>query len=183
MTTIGEQTLSTRDEIMDFRNPRLIDRRGQRFGYLTVLRRAPDKGRHRYWQCVCDCGRLTTVAATNLQGGQVKSCGCERSELISQATTVHGQRQTRLYSTWCGMKARCLRASHKDFADYGGRGITIHPTWQRDFRPFSAYVCALPHFGEAGRSLDRINPDGNYEPGNVRWATGTEQRLNRRKPR
>ena len=90
-----------------------------------------------------------------------------------------GRSRTRLYGIWHGMKARCYRPSHVAYASYGGRGVRVHPAWLASFEAFRRDV------GEplsAIHSLDRIDNDGHYEPGNVRWATPAEQMANRRRP-
>lgn len=92
----------------------------------------------------------------------------------------HGLIHHRLYRIWGCMKTRCLNPKDEHFPLYGGRGITICDEWKDDFQAFYDYVSLLPHFGEKGYSLDRINNDGNYEPDNVRWATATEQANNKR---
>lgn len=79
------------------------------------------------------------------------------------------------------MRNRCFKTSHKNYKDYGGRGITVCKEWNESFQAFYDYVSQLPHFGEEGYSLDRIDNDGNYEPSNVKWSTWNEQANNRRK--
>lgn len=91
-------------------------------------------------------------------------------------------KHTKLYHVWDSIKYRCNNPHYPRWKDYGGRGIKICDEWASNFQAFFDYVSALPHFGEPGYSIDRINNDGNYEPGNVRWATRTEQNRNRRKP-
>ena len=86
----------------------------------------------------------------------------------------------KIYRTWQGMKQRCFQQTHKSFKHYGGRGITVCEEWKNSFQAFYEYVSQLPHFGEKGYSIDRINNEGNYEPGNVKWSTQKEQISNRR---
>lgn len=155
---------------------------GQKFGRLTVLEITDRRiGGNVVWLCVCECGKQTEVKAGNLQSGMTKSCGCLRSEKSTVTHTTHGKRNTNLSMVWQSMKQRCLNPNNKSFKNYGGRGITICDEWKNDFQAFYDYVSVLPHFGEAGYSLDRINNDGNYEPNNVRWATAKEQSNNKRK--
>lgn len=88
--------------------------------------------------------------------------------------------ESKIYSVWENMKTRCFNIKSKDYPGYGARGITVCPEWKNDFQAFYDCVSQLAHFGEAGYSLDRIDNDGNYEPGNVRWTTAKEQANNRR---
>ena len=90
---------------------------------------------------------------------------------------------SKINGVWKDMKKRCFNTNCKAFEDYGGRGITVCQEWQDSFETFYGYVSQLPHFGEPGYSLDRINNDGNYEPGNVKWSTCKEQNNNRRNTR
>ena len=93
----------------------------------------------------------------------------------------HGGKGTRLYRIWLNMKNRCYNPRTPRFHDYGGRGITVCDEWKDNFQAFYDYVSQLSHYGEEGYTLDRINNEGNYEPGNVRWATKKEQASNRRR--
>lgn len=98
---------------------------------------------------------------------------------------THGLSKTKIYRTWCGMRNRCFNTNVKCYNRYGGRGITVCDEWAGSdgFKAFYDYVSKLEHFGEDGYTLDRINNNGNYEPGNVRWATVKEQARNRRSNR
>jgi hypothetical protein len=155
---------------------------GKRFGRLTVIADAGNtKTGMKMWECKCDCGNITVVRGTHLREGSIKSCGCIRREETSRRFATHRKKNTRIYRTWRNMKTRCYNPKCKYFKDYGGRGIAICEEWMNSFESFFAYVSQLPHFGEEGRSIDRINNNGNYEPGNVRWATAKEQRANQRK--
>ena len=154
---------------------------GERFGRLTVIDRtvnSPD-GKAQF-KCQCDCGNIVTVRARNLRCGLTRSCGCLFQ--INHFKT-HEQSKNPLYGVWQGMKQRCYNSRKNSFKNYGGRGITVYEEWRDDFQAFYDYVSKLEHFGEPGRTLDRINNDGNYEPGNVRWATRKEQNNNKRNNR
>lgn len=160
---------------------------GQRFGRLVVIdpearRQLPSVpcGR-RAALCECDCGNQAIVAISHLllEGGTV-SCGCAQRERVAQVNYIHGFRGHPLYSTHEGMMRRCYYELHKRFHRYGGRGITVCDRWHSAQHFISDILRDLgPR--PAGKTLDRIDPDGNYEPGNVRWATAKEQRANRSK--
>lgn len=154
-----------------------IDLTGRVFGRLTVLRQGPNQGIHIRWVCQCSCGELATVLSSNLRKGKQKSCGCLKKETLTKhgfatkATPRHP-----LYDVWKGMMRRCYVAKDEHYANYGGRGIRVDERWH-DISCFAADVPARP---SPRHSLDRIDNNRNYEPGNVRWATPKEQGNNRR---
>jgi len=145
------------------------------------------------WNCACFCGMPFVALGSELRSGHTKSCGCySRSGTF---TTVHGQRSmtkgskqpSEIYTLWINIKARCLNENHPAYPDYGGRGITMHQCWENSFTTFFADISAtigprppLVEGYERYWSIDRINNDGNYEIGNVRWANPTQQKLNQR---
>lgn len=155
-----------------------LDLTGKRFTRLTVIKVSGKDAAHKtLWLCACDCGNESIVAAGNLTSGTSKSCGCLKSDRIKETKTIHGRgTKDPTYGTWYSMRQRCRNPNNHKYKYYGGRGITVCKRWD-------AFLDFLADMGErpAGRTLDRIDPDGNYEPGNCRWATPREQRLNQRK--
>jgi hypothetical protein len=158
---------------------------GERFGRLTVVRVIPAVHRA---ECSCSCGGTKSIRVYDLAGGAgTKSCGCLQRDTTRQRNLTHGLRHHYLYSIWRQMVARCGDPRHKHWPGYGGRGIRVCERWH-DVAAFIADIEAQigprpSGKGPAGRaaySLDRIDNDGHYEPGNVRWATAKQQRGNQR---
>jgi hypothetical protein len=149
---------------------RLIDRTGERIGRLLVVRRVTAEG----WLCRCDCGREKLVRTVN----DSRSCGCLKSEMTSNRNRTHGLTATPEYNSWLAMRQRCYYKSHKDYPRYGGRGIRVCDQWKcrEGFPAFLAHVGKRP---SPKHTIDRIDRDGHYEPGNVRWATDHVQSSNR----
>lgn len=161
--------------------PNFIDLTAKRFNRLLVLERAPNTKRTTRWLCLCDCGNRTVVAMGHLVRNHTKSCGCWRIENTVKRSIKHGHKLrrhlTREYESWRGAKARCFRSTHGRFSEWGGRGISMCKEWADSFEKFFQYIGPCP----PGKSLDRYpNNNGNYEPGNVRWATPSEQSSNQR---
>ena len=153
------------------------DLSGLKFGRLTVLNYDhKDASNKSYWLCECECGNECTVQGYLLTSGKTKSCGC----LTRECNTTHGMCHSKIHETWTNIKQRCFNPNNKAYKNYGERGITMYTAWIDDFQAFYEYVSTLEHYGEEGYTLDRENNDGNYEPGNLRWATKKEQQRNRR---
>lgn len=154
---------------------RLLEMTGQRFGRLTVIARAQNLDHKAAWQCLCDCGRTVAIRGWLLRSGASQSCGCWKRDRLRK----HGMKNTPEYVVWQAMKDRCYNPRRSAYKDYGGRGIRICERWRNDFREFYKDMGPRPK----GTSLDRINNDGDYEPGNCRWATKDMQARNMRKTR
>lgn len=144
-----------------------IDLTGKRFGRWTVLSFAGRRQRHSLWLCRCECGGEHLVDGFNLKRGS--STGCVKHPVAK----THGMAGTPEWNAWRNAEFRCTNPNYTFWADYGGRGIKFLFT---SFEQFFAELGPRP----AGKSLDRIENDGHYEPGNVRWATPKEQIANRR---
>lgn len=162
--------------------PKRIDLTGEKFGRLTVISRDEnDKYRCSHWRCRCDCGREKVISISNLRSGGTQSCGCLMIERTREKSTTHGMRNTRLYHIWISMKQRCNNRNNHAYKHYGGRGITICSEWLDKEKGFiNFYNWAMANGYADSLSIDRINPDGNYEPSNCRWANAQEQTDNRR---
>lgn len=152
---------------------------GQRYGKLLIIELGERQGRNTYHDRVlCECGTIKTVRRADLKSGSTKSCGCwrrERCTSLGAATRTHGWSRHPLYHRWLTMIARCHNPKSTAWCYYGARGIKVCDRWRESLDAFSEDVGARP----AGTELDRIDPDGDYEPGNVRWASRRLQKLNR----
>lgn len=158
-------------------NSRFKNLTGMSFGRLVVVSYA-GKNKHNKttWVCICDCGESTTVIGSYMNNGNTKSCGCLQREVAKERRTTHGMYKSPEYFTYNDMLNRCHNKQNKDYASYGGRGIKVCARWRDSFEAFYADMGSRP----PSLSLDRIDNDAGYSPDNCRWATSSEQSLNRR---
>ena len=164
------------------------DLRNQQFGRLLVVKLV-EKNSHKpvrkraRWACICDCGTKLTVIGESLIAGNTRSCGCLRTTWKpGDGNAKHGQSRViggraPEYRIWAAMLRRCGNPSQKDYKNYGGRGIRVCSRW----KSFSNFFADMGKRPSAKHSIDRIDNDGNYEPGNCHWATRSEQQINKRR--
>lgn len=155
---------------------RMIDITGKKFGRLTALEPyAKARDNSLIWTCLCDCGNTHLARSQDLRRGATTQCSNCRNIKHGHASADKTKRHP-LYETWHGMWQRCTNKNARSYKRYGGRGITVCARW-KDFQAF------IDDMGERPpkTTLDRIDPDGNYEPKNCRWATADIQRSNKSK--
>ena len=148
----------------------MINKRFDKFIVLSISSKRSSTG-HVYYECLCDCGKTKLVRGASLKYNTYHSCGCNIG--------THNRTKTKTYKSYRNMIQRCEYSSDINYHNYGGRGIIVCPRWRESFENF------LEDMGErpSGRTLDRIDVDGNYEKSNCRWATNSEQANNKRKNR
>lgn len=149
---------------------------GLRFGRLTVVGQDENKHNNTRWICLCDCGEVKTIYGYNLTRGLTQSCGCKMRETVSDLFSTHRLVGTPEHNSWRGMLARCNNPKSNSYKYYGERGVKVCNRWSESFENFLHDMGMRPH----GHSLERINTNGDYEPGNCKWADWFEQARNRR---
>lgn len=162
--------------------PKFLDISGQKINKLTAIS-VVERGKRPKWLWRCECGTERVIQASNVRSGNTKSCGCWREEtrgctqkIGGEVVFTHQKSGTPEYRAWSGMKERCSNPRHKSFHNYGGRGIRVCQRWLESFNNFFADMGPRP---SRNHSMDRWpDKDGNYEPGNVRWATPSQQMNN-----
>lgn len=165
-------------------DPRFQNLTGLKFGRLTVIAYAGKKNKAHHWLCRCDCGSDLTVWSHAFKRGNTKSCGCIKREVLQERNKVHGMSRGYLYAKWKGIKSRCYNKNNSQYHLYGERGIFMDENWKNDFTSFHEYVTSvIGHRPDDRFSIDRIDNDIGYVPGNIRWATCSEQNFNKRNNR
>jgi hypothetical protein len=144
---------------------------GKTYTNYTVVRKI--EGREGIYECLCKCGNVRNVGIGDLKRGTVKSCGCWMFEM----GRAHGKSGTREHRIWKAIKTRCTNPNQPSFKYYGARGITIHDKYKNDFMAFLTDIGPAP---TSKHTVDRIDTNKGYEPGNIRWATYKEQANNKR---
>lgn len=157
---------------------KIIDLTGKVFNQLTILSyEGLNSSRLATWKCKCSCGNIKVVIGLSLRYGDIKSCGCFKAKRIGDFNRTHGEGKTPEYIAWQLMKRRCNNPNDIGFKYYGRLGIKVCDRWLNSFQNFLSDLGRKP---TAKHSVDRINPNGNYEPDNCRWASAMEQANNKR---
>lgn len=163
-----------------WKHPKSRDYSGEKFNSLTVIGFAGNAS----WYCRCECGTFTINTLHSIKSGNTKSCGCGLVKATIKRSTKHGHaRRGKIqpeYNSWYAMKERCLNPSHKNYHQYGGRGITIDPRWLGDDGA-SNFLADMGPKPSKKHSLDRIDVNAGYGPTNCRWVTQTDQTRNTRR--
>ena len=155
---------------------------GEKFNKLTIIKEIdshiyPNGQKRRKFLCLCVCGNMAYVLINNLFNGNTTSCGCYQKEMAKNTQTKHNDCDSVEYQCWAGIIKRCTNKNSIRYQYYGGRGISVCERWRNSYSNFLEDMGRKP--GDEF-SIDRINNDGDYEPGNCKWATYSEQAYNRR---
>lgn len=159
--------------------PAPLDLTGHVYGKLTVIQEVFPRLPTRKWECLCSCGNTVSVIVASLRRGNTRSCGCA----VKEANTRHGdcvnKTTTRLFRAYSSMLARCNNTTHKNYHNYGGKGVSVCPEWLNNYIAFKKW--ALNNGYRSDLSLDRIKCAKVYSPATCRWADSTTQSRNRDK--
>lgn len=157
-----------------------MDITGEEWNGIIAIQRSNKRSANRmfYWRFRCHCGTEFETLPQNIRNGSTSSCGCigHPTQRRPHAKELRTELEQDTFVAWDNMKRRCDNPNHPQWNDYGGRGINVCDSWQKSFDNFVRDVGIKPY---KGLSIDRIDNDGNYEPGNVRWATSSQQNYNK----
>ncbi len=167
---------------------RIEYKKGEKIGECVYLEESPKRKsngvRRALFQCQnCEAKIEFEATISQVKSLHTKSCGCRSIEMAVLTNTKHGQYYRKTYSNWEGIIRRCHDENFKQYKDYGGRGITVYNKWIKEPKLLLDYIELLPDYGKENYTLDRINNNGNYEPGNLRWANRHVQQANHKKSR
>lgn len=166
--------------------PVVVNLTGRKFGRLSVVKKSRFYNRKgTMWECICDCGVEIITITDRLTTGHTQSCGCLHNERKTNAAIRHGHTRKghihQDYHIWIGMKTRCLNKNSRLYKNYGGRGIKICERWlESNGIGFINFIADMGPRPSLSYSLERVNNNGGYNPGNCKWATNSEQANNKR---
>lgn len=158
----------------------MLDVTGHRYGSLTAISFASMTKSGAKWLFQCDCGTKKVIRLANVRNGHAGSCGCAHRRMARSANTTHDMSRTAVYKVWASMIGRCCNPSDAAYQHYGARGICVSPVWRESFESFLKDMGPRP---SALHSIERLDNDGNYEPGNCAWIMQAAQAQNTRRVR